>query len=132
LAITGTSDSGVKAATQALLVRSKSLAGNLVLVKDERVTAVDTRLFTPRGVAMAVATAIATTLPEVEPIRSTVTPTAPPLAANPTPDLPDEDEGTSAGLASFPGWLLPLVGLNGLIVGAIFAFVAWRAFKGKA
>ncbi|GAB4421003.1 MAG: hypothetical protein Fur0044_18220 [Anaerolineae bacterium] len=124
LAITGTTDEGAAQANTVLIERPWALKGNLALIRGENVKTLDTRSLTQPATAAAVATVMSETAPVV-----TVTLTATPLpAATPTPST---SSTPTAGLvstgSSTPGWLFPLVGVNGLLVIAIFAFVFWQA-----
>lgn len=127
LAVTGTTDMGVEWATDTLTDRYWLLAGNLALVKDGEVAAIDTRELTRAGVAMAVATAV----PELTsvPATSTPAPLATPTAVTPSPGLATDvavfERATTA--AELPAWLIPLVVATGLVVIAIFAVALWRS-----
>jgi uncharacterized repeat protein (TIGR01451 family) len=120
VAVTGTTDDGVQRAASVLAERHWALKGDLAFIKDGEVTAVDTRGLMRSGLATVVATAV----PEMTPV---------PTPAD-TPETPES--GSASGVspsqsgtrkAGIPGWLIPVVGLNGLIVIAIIAFVFWRA-----
>ena len=118
LAVTGTTDEGVKWATHVLAYRYWALQGNLALIKGDEVNTVDTRDLTRSGLAMAVSTAV----PEMTPVPTapaTTTPTLLPPSLTPGVSV---SEGTSR-----PGWLIPLVGITGLIVIVVFAVGFWRA-----
>jgi uncharacterized repeat protein (TIGR01451 family) len=122
LAATGTTDEGVKWATDVLAYRYWALKGNLALIKGNQVNTVDTRGLTRDGVAMAVATAV----PEMTPVptaAATATPTS--LPPSPAPGI-SVSEQVSEG-TSRPVWLVPLVGITGVIVIAIFAIAFWQA-----
>jgi uncharacterized repeat protein (TIGR01451 family) len=123
LAVTGTTDEGVKWATHVLVNRYWSLEGNLAFIQGDQINTVDTRELTSSGVAMAAATAV----PEMTPVPTAAATTTPtPLPPSPTSDV-SVSEGTSR-----PGWLIPLVGITGLIVIAIFAVAFWQARRRSA
>jgi uncharacterized repeat protein (TIGR01451 family) len=120
LAVTGTTDEGVKGAVDVLANRSWVLSGDLALIKDAEVSTMDTRGLTSSGAAMSLATAV----PEMTPV-GTATATAEPTASSPKPGgFAAEPTPRAAGR---PAWLIPLVGVNGLLVLGILAFAVWRA-----
>ncbi len=120
LAVTGTTDESVKWAMDVLADRPWALKGNLALIRNDRVNTIDTRGLTSGGMATAVATAVPEMTSDVVP---TVTPT--PLPLSPTPDVSDSQY--SSKQPDRPGWLIPLVGMTGLVVIAILAVAFWRA-----
>jgi len=98
-----------------------ALKGNLALIKGDQINAVDTRDLTSSGLAMAVGTAV----PGMTPAPTVAATTPTPLPSSSTPDISISEqipEGTSR-----PVWLIPLVGITGLVVIAIFAVAFWRA-----
>jgi hypothetical protein len=118
LAVTGTTEKGVKWAVDTLNDRPWVLKGNLTLVRDDEVNTLDTRRLTRGGVAMAVATAVA----EMTPVATiTVIPTPLP------PGLTSASDSESSNEIDRPGWLIPLVVIVGLVVIAIFTLAFWRA-----
>ena len=122
LAVTGAIDESVKWAVDVLADRPWVLKGNLAIVRDDEVNTIDTRRLTRGGVAMAVATAV----PEMTPLAAiTATAMATPLPPGPTPSV-SAAEQISEG-AGRPMWLIPLVGITGLIVIAILAIAFWQA-----
>ncbi|NJN93570.1 MAG: cellulose biosynthesis cyclic di-GMP-binding regulatory protein BcsB [Anaerolineales bacterium] len=123
LAVTGTTDEGMVQANATLAERPWVVKGNLVLIRDKNVSTLDTRELT-----QPVAAAVVTVMSEAAPVV-TVTLTATPLpAATPTPSTSSTPTAGSVSTgSSTPGWLFPLVGVNGLLVIAIFAFVFWQA-----
>jgi hypothetical protein len=122
LAVTGTTDESVKWAIRILTGRPWALKGDLALIRGDNVKTIDTRELTSSGVAMTVATVV----PEMTPI-ATITPTviAPPPSRSPTPDVSAAKQNSDA--AGLPPWLLPLVGMNGLVIIAISVFVFWKS-----
>jgi hypothetical protein len=122
LAVTGTSDEGVTWATRSLVSDSlrRQLEGNLVLIRDQGIQALDTRMLTRGGLVAAVGTAV----PELTPMV-TVTPTAtsvgPPMATATSTAQP-------SGKAR-PGWLIPLVVATALTIAIIFAVAIWQASR---
>jgi len=118
LAVTGTTDEGVKWATHVLTNRYWDLKGDLALIKGDQVNTADTRALTSSGLAMAVATAV----PEMTPV-ATATATRP--SPSPTPGV-SASEQIPEGIGR-PAWLIPLVGITGLVVIAIFAIAFWQA-----
>jgi uncharacterized repeat protein (TIGR01451 family) len=123
LAVTGTTDEGVKWATHVLAYRYWALKGNLALIRGDQVNAVDTRDLTRSGLAIAVGTAV----PGMTPAPAAAATTTP----TPLPPSPTSAVSVSEG-ASRPGWLIPLVGIIGLIVVAIFAVAFWQARRRSA
>jgi len=122
LAVTGTTDEGIRWATHVLASRYWVLEGNLALIKGDQVNTVDTRALTSSGLAMAVATAV----PEMSPVpTAAVTTTPASLSPSSTPGV-STSEQISEGTGR-PGWLLPLVGITGVIVVVIFAVAFWQA-----
>ncbi len=123
LAVTGTTDEGIRWATHVLMNRYWALKGNLALIKGDQVNTVDTRGLTSSGLAIAVATAV----PEMTPVpaaAATTTPT-PLLPSSLTPGV-SVSEQIPEGI-SRPAWLIPLVGITGLIVIFVFAVAFWQA-----
>jgi len=120
VAVTGTTDDGVRRAATVLAERHWALKGNLALIKDGEVTAIDTRGLMRSGLATVVATAV----PEMTPVPTPADTPTTPESGSASGVSPSQSETRKAGV---PGWLIPVVGLNGLIVIAIIAFVFWRA-----
>jgi len=125
LAISGTTETGIDKAMHVLLKRPWLLKGNLAFVTGDEVEAIDTRKLIGEGVAKAVVSAV----PEMTPAATAtqtevVTAVTVPLVSGTTPG--------EAGLpriqneASYPAWLIPLVGMTTLIVIVIFAFAFWQ------
>jgi len=125
LAVTGTTDEGVKWAVDVLTDRPWVLEGNLALIRDDEVNTIDTRELTRGGVAIAIATAV----PE---LTTTTTVTGTPSPVTPTPE-----PGASANILQSPQatethrlpiWLISLVVITAVIVLAIFvvAFMQTR------
>jgi uncharacterized repeat protein (TIGR01451 family) len=122
LAATGTTDESVKGAIRILTDRPWALKGDLALIRGDSVKTIDTRELTSSGLAMTVATVV----PEMTPVASnTPTAIATPPSRSPTPDVSAAKQNSDA--ADLPPWLLPLVGMNGLIIIAISAFVFWKS-----
>ncbi len=127
LAVTGTTDEAVNQAVLTLIERRWGLDGNLVFIKEDESRNLDTRTIPRRGLANVVAT----TVPEITSMTTTVTATitssttvaTPPAITNAT----QENVNTSSTRTQRPGWLIPLVGVNGLIVISILAFIFWRS-----
>lgn len=132
LALTGTTDDSVQLSVKTINQRRR-LPGDLVLVREDQINSFDTRTLTQQGVAAAVATAV----PEVTAVASkteaVATPTPPvatPVSAIPQPK---STAGTTAVAeqtvpqSDRPGWLMPLLGVNGILVVAIVAFGYWRS-----
>jgi hypothetical protein len=116
LAVTGTTDESVRWAMDVLANQPWALKGNLALVRDGKVNTIDTRRLTRGGMATAVATAA----PEMTPVATATNP--PP---NPTPVVSSAERISDA--PSRPIWLIPLAGVAGLLVIAIFAVAFWQA-----
>jgi uncharacterized repeat protein (TIGR01451 family) len=116
LAVTGTTDESVKWAMDVLANRPWVLKGNLALVRGSEVNTIDTRRLTRGGMATAVATAA----PGMSPVATT---TVPP----PSPTSMVSSAERSSDAPSRPTWLIPLVGVAGLLVIAMFAMAFWRA-----
>lgn len=131
LALTGTTDEGVQQAFRILTGRALP-AGNLVLINGTKVSAINTRILTQGGVAAAVATAVPEMTATVAP-KATATPIR---ATTPVAALVDADTESVAepqeARSNRPGWLIPLVGVNGLLVIAIIAFAFWKSRQNKA
>jgi hypothetical protein len=127
LAVAGTTDAGVEQAVDLVANRYWSLEGNLVLIRDGEVSRVDTRRLTGSGRATAIATAVsemtmvdvatATTASEMAAVGA-ATATAVPAYSNQTPGVSDAD-------ARGHPWVIPLIGVTGVIVIAIL-FIAFR------
>ncbi len=120
LAVTGTGDEGVTWATRSLLNSDlrQQLEGDLALIRDQEIQALDTRKLTRGGLATAVSTAV----PELT-LVVTVTPTATPpglAVAAATPAAQSSEE-------TRPGWLIPLVVVTTLTVVIIFAVTIRRS-----
>jgi uncharacterized repeat protein (TIGR01451 family) len=131
LALAGTTDQGVEGAVNALTDRPWALRGNLALIKEDRINTLDTRELTSSGTALAVATA----LPEMTPVTTTVTTATPAPSSTPQASGATPSPASSASSVSDrrlnrperPAWLMPLVGMTGLIIIAIFAIAFWQA-----
>lgn len=123
LVVTGTTDQSLQWALEAL--RQSNLEGNLILVKEDRVNTLDTRDFTNAGVVVAAATAAATTISEtVRVVTVTVT-------ATPVPPSTSGTSTSSQTSNNFPSWLIPLAGVNGLIVITIIAYAIWQRIRAR-
>jgi hypothetical protein len=126
LAVTGTTDESVNWAAKILTDEPWALnSGNLALIRDGDVNTIDTRELTHNGVAVVVATVVpemtATTMTAI----TTTTSMSSPLPLSPTSSLSEVERVSNQ--ASRPVWLIPLLGVNGLVVIAIFTFVFWQA-----
>lgn len=127
LVLTGTTDEAVQRAIRTIIGRGGGLKGNLALLTADKMTTLDTRKLTGVGTAAAIATAV----PEMTPAPTATaeaTPTSPPVSQNSvtpkaTTTTTVQSTTTSQGM---PNWVIPLVGVNGLIVLGIFAFVFWQ------
>jgi uncharacterized repeat protein (TIGR01451 family) len=120
LAVTGTTDESVKWATDALIKRPWVLKGNLALIRDDEVDTINTQELTRYGKTQAISTAV----PEMTPVATTmITPTPLPPTLTPSDSY---SERISTG-STRPQWLVPLVGVSGLMVIAILALAFWRA-----
>lgn len=124
LAITGTTDEGVKWAMDVVSDRYWDLRGNLTLVREGKVSTIDTRGLTKGGQAAVMATAV----PEMTPV-ATITATPQPSSASTRPGDSASEE-VPAG-SERPAWLIPLVGGTGLMVIAIFGIAFWQARRRK-
>jgi uncharacterized repeat protein (TIGR01451 family) len=123
LAVTGTTDEGVRSSVDVLVNRYWALKGNLAFIRDGEVETIDTRSLMRNAVGPAIATAVPGT-------TSVDTSTGTPLPQpNSTPVVSSSPPDSSR--AGVPGWIAPLIGLNGLIVIAIVVFVLWRARKNR-
>jgi hypothetical protein len=127
LAITGTTDEGVQRALRAVISQAGVLEGNLTLFNGDKIFTLDTRKLTGGGVAAAVATA----LPEMTPVPTAtaakVTPTISSTSSvSSTLDAVTAAPSTTSTNRGMPSWVIPVVGINGLIVLGIFAFVFWQ------
>jgi uncharacterized repeat protein (TIGR01451 family) len=125
LAVTGTTDEGVKQAMDVLADRPRALRGNLALIRDGGINTIDTRGLTSGGMATALATAV----PEM---ASDVVPSVTPGPIPPSPTTAVSDLQYGAKQPDRPGWLIPLAGMTGLVVVAIFAGAFWRAKQRRA
>jgi hypothetical protein len=127
LVVTGTTDEGMKWATDTLTDRYWLVEGNLVLVKGEELTAIDTRELTRPGLAVVVATAVPemASVPTTTTTMSLATPTAATLSPSPATNVSVSERATAG--AELPAWLIPLVVATGLVVIAIFAAALWRS-----
>jgi hypothetical protein len=126
LAVTGTTDRGMQQAVQTLINRAWALNGNLALVRNDKVSTIDTRELTSIGMASTVATAV----PEMSattptPAAAALSPTIMPTPAGLMPKTSTSVQASTTG--ERPSWLMPLVGINGLLVIGIFVFAFWRA-----
>ena len=118
LAVTGTTDEGVRWAARVLDTRPWALKGDLALIRGDDIKTTDTRGLTHNGVTAAMATAV----PEMTP--------AP--AASPTSTPGVSASGQASQRSGRPAWLIPLVGLTGLAVVAIFAVAFWQRRQGRS
>jgi uncharacterized repeat protein (TIGR01451 family) len=120
LAVTGTSDEGVTWATRSLLNSSlrQQLEGDLALIRDQEIQALDTRKLT-RG---ELGTAVSTAVPELT-LVVTVTPTATPTRLA----VPTAMPAAQSSEKTRPGWLIPLVVVTILTVVIIFAVTIRRS-----
>jgi len=129
LAVTGTTDEGVREAINILTDRSWVLqSGDLVLVRGDEANTIDTRKLTTDGVGVAVATAVFEVAPTatvtiVATTEAMSTPTPP--SSRPTPDIPVVEQTVVE--VERPTWIIPLVIVTGLVVLAIFIFAFWQA-----
>jgi hypothetical protein len=125
LVLTGTTDEAVQRAVQAVIRQARGLRGDLALLTADNVTTLDTRKLTGRGTAAAIATAV----PEMTAAPTATAkaaPTSTPANQNsltPEATTPAQPTATRSGM---PNWVIPLVGINGLIVLGIFAFIFWQ------
>ena len=120
LAITGTTDEGVKWAMDLVSERYWDLNGNLTLIREDKISTINTHRLTSSGQAAAMATAV----PEMTPVV-TITPTPQPSGASATPG-PAALEQVPAG-SDRPSWLIPLVGGTVLAIVIIMAIAFWQA-----
>jgi uncharacterized repeat protein (TIGR01451 family) len=121
LAVTGTTDESVKWAVDTLTGRARQVNGNLVLISEDQIHTLDTHQLVSGGLAAAMATAVPEMTP-VAPVTGTIT-------SSPKPGS-SAAEGPSAGWHR-PVWLVPLVGVVGLAVIAIFA-IAFRQARRRS
>ena len=120
LAVTGTTDESIKWAVDVLTGRPWVLNGNLALITSDEVHTIDTRDLTSSGAAIAMATAV----PEMTSMATpTITPI--PLSPSPTPSVSGSPPGSKG--PGRPAWLIPLIGITGLIVIAILVVAFWQA-----
>jgi uncharacterized repeat protein (TIGR01451 family) len=120
LAVTGTTDESVKWAVDVLTGRPWVLNGNLALIRDDEIDTINTQGLTSDGKALAISTAV----PEMTPVATTaITPTPLPPTLTPSDSASEKVSTRSAR----PGWLVPLVGVSGLLVIAILAIAFWQA-----
>jgi hypothetical protein len=68
---------------------------------------------------------VGTAVPEMTPAPAAAETTPTPLPPSPTSGVSTSDQISEA--TSRPGWLIPLVGIIGLIVVAIFVIAFWQA-----
>lgn len=129
LAVTGTTDESVKWAGEALTDRRIDLEGNLVLIREGEVNAMDTRGLTRSGVVMAVATAVPEMAP-VTPATTMITSTS----VMSTSEMPTVLTAEQAPVLSqrIPMWLILLVGVTGLAVAAILGVAFWQSRRQTA
>jgi hypothetical protein len=127
LALTGTTDDSVQLAVRTLNERRR-VPGNLAMVREDQVNSLDTRTLTNHGVAMAVATAVPELTPVTPKVKSTTTPALDTVTSSstspdsePIADLAPTAEQLSTQ-ADRPAWLMPLIGVNGVLIVAIVAF----------
>lgn len=126
LAVTGTTDEGMQWAVDALANEYWSLSGNLSILREDQIQAVDTRLLTRGGVAMAVATAV----PEM--ITATVTPPSfemtvtAPISVTGTTATPRPVGTVTADEQSAPGWLVPFVAVMSVVIVGVLGAAAWQ------
>jgi hypothetical protein len=119
LAVTGTTDESVKWAVDVLTGRPWVLNGNLALIRDDEIDTINTQGLTSDGKALAISTAV----PEMTPVASTmITPTPLPPTSTPSDSTPEKTSRSTR-----PRWLVPLVGVSGLLVIAILAIALWSA-----
>ncbi len=123
LAITGTTDKGVREAMDILLYQPGQLKGNLALMRNNQVKTIDTRGLTQAGVAAALATAV----PQMTPAPN-VSSVSTPLSPGLTPSTP---ASPISGAPGRPTWLVPLVGATGLVILAILFIAFWQARRGR-
>lgn len=129
MAVTGTTDQGMEQAAKILTRQPGRLKGNLALVKNDTVNTLDTRLLTNNGVAAAVATVVPEMTPMTIPTLTpptpipTITPSVPPVSQTAVPSA----STLNSTKTEQPAWLMPLVGINSLLVIAILAFAFQKA-----
>jgi len=124
LAVTGTTEKGVKEAMNTLTQESWKLKGNLALIGNGTVNTIDTRGLTKTGTAMAVATAV----PQMSPVPAS-TDLSTPLPPSPTASAPGLKQAPLT--PDRPAWLMPLVVAAGLVILIILAIAFWQARRGK-
>jgi hypothetical protein len=127
LALTGTTDEGVQQALHTVINQPGAIKGNLTLFNAGKVITLDTRKLTGGGVAAAVATAVPGMTPAPTATINVATPTvsASGSSSNSTPEILTPPR-TATTNRSLPGWVIPVIGINGLIIVGIFAFVFWQ------
>jgi hypothetical protein len=127
LAVTGTSEKSIKWAVDVLVSQPWALgSGNLALVREAEINTIDTRVLTRAGLAAAVTTAVPEmTETATETPAATATNTSALSSSGPTPDV--TATGQAWGTTRRPAWLVPLIGITGLVVLAIFAVALWQA-----
>ncbi len=134
LAVTGTTDESVNWVVNVLSDRPWVLGngGNLALITDDKVNTIDTRTLTSKGAAGAVATAVLEGAPEAvtAPTETATVGLSPTSSLIPNPD-DSATEQVSRG-TDRPTWLIPLMGITGLLVIAIFAFVFLQQTRGRS
>lgn len=118
LAVTGTTDDGWQDAMNIVLRQPWQLKGNLVLIRNGQVKAIDTRAFTRAGAAMALATAV----PQMSPVPAATT-----LPAGAIQNVSAPQPSASAR----PAWLVPVIGMTGLTILVILVIAFWQARRGK-
>lgn len=131
LALTGTSPDGLSWAIDIFLNRYRRLSGNLAMVTANRLEVLDTRLLTSRGAPGAVATVIATMVPEASsaPIAP---PTATPTVVATRADMSTAESEPLQSRSELPSWLVPFVGFNVVVVVVIFGIVLWQTRKKRS
>lgn len=132
LTITGTTDQAVNRAADILVNQSSSLKGDLALIKDNsEVKTIDTRQLISGAVAATIATVVpeAIQIPEetqtVAPSGTETLATSTPMPTNSSSDTPVSVQ-VRAG-TNYPGWIILLVAITGMVVAAIFGFVFWQS-----
>ena len=126
LAVTGTTDEGVRQAARALTDPHLlwRLKGNLALVRDSNITTADTRALTSDGVATLTAGAVPEMSPNIT-VTVSITPTVAPTTtlASQTP-LPTR---TTASRPHPPGWLPLFVGATVVAIALILGIAFWQS-----
>jgi len=113
LAVTGTTDESVKWAADAVTNSPWILQGNLVLIREDQVSTIDTRELTRQGKLVAVSAVV----PEMAPAA-----TLPSSSAMPGSPA----SGKASAGSPHPTWLVPVVGVMGVVAIAVFVIAFWR------